>query len=56
MTKTVPTIERRYVPQMDACTDALELLLKQRGRLPDKSGPDDAKGSKHDSAKASIHE
>jgi hypothetical protein len=25
------------------------LNAKQRDRLPDKSGPDDAKGSKHDS-------
>jgi len=29
---------------------------RERGRLPDKSGPDDAKGSKHDRAKSSIHE
>jgi hypothetical protein len=47
-------IERRYLSQPSACTEAIELLLKKRGRLPDKSGPDDAKGPKHDRAEASI--
>jgi hypothetical protein len=28
----------------------------KRGRLLDKGGPEDAKGSKHDRAKTSIHE
>jgi hypothetical protein len=30
--------------------------VKKRGRLPDKSGPDDAKGSKHDRATNIIPE
>jgi hypothetical protein len=38
-----PVIERRYLSQPSACTEAIELLLKKRGRLLDKSGPDDAK-------------
>jgi hypothetical protein len=36
-------IERRYLSQADACTEAIKTLLKTRGRLLDKSGPDDAR-------------
>jgi hypothetical protein len=34
-------IERRYLSQADACTEAIKTLLRKRGRLLDKSGPDD---------------
>jgi hypothetical protein len=34
-------IERRYLSQTDVCTEAIKTLLKKRGRLLDKSGPDD---------------
>jgi hypothetical protein len=36
-----PLIERRYLSQADACTEAIKTLLRKRGRLLDKSGPDD---------------
>ena len=32
-----------------ACFQIILDSAQKRGRLPDKSGPDDAKGSKHDS-------
>jgi hypothetical protein len=34
-------IERRCLSRADACTDATKTLLKKRGRLLDKCGPDD---------------
>jgi hypothetical protein len=37
-----PVIERRYLSQSDACTEAVKTLLKKKGRLTDKVGPDDA--------------
>lgn len=33
---------RRYLAQGDACREAILSLVKKRGRLPDKSGPNDA--------------
>ena len=49
-----PVVERRYLEEPDACVRAVELLLKRhaskRGRLPDKSGPDDGTKVKGDSA------
>lgn len=58
---TVPTIV--YAKRSDATQEAetaalaniCRLILdstKKRGRLPDKSGPEDTKGSKHDSRHA----
>jgi hypothetical protein len=35
-------IARSYHLHEASCTEAINLLLKKRGRLPDKSGPDDA--------------
>ena len=43
-------IERRYLSQADACTEAIKTLLKKRGRLLDESGPDDGTEVKEDSA------
>jgi len=45
-----PFIERRYLSQADACTEAIKTLLKKRGRLLDESGPDDGTEVKEDSA------
>ncbi len=49
---TAPVVERRYLDEPDACMRAVELLLKRhaknRGRLLDKSGPDDVKGRSND--------
>jgi hypothetical protein len=44
---TTAAVERRYDPSPDACAEAVRILLRpdrKRGRFPDKSGPDDAKG------------
>jgi hypothetical protein len=53
---TVPILERRYLEEPEACERAVELLLKKpvkRGRLPDKSGPDD--GRKDQDAATQTH-
>jgi hypothetical protein len=36
-----PVTKRRYLSQADACTEAIKTLLMKRGRILDKSGPDD---------------
>lgn len=44
-------VSRSYNAVPDACTQAVKLLLdchEKRDRLPDKSGPDDVKGSENE--------
>lgn len=59
-------VHTSYIPRPDATPEAelsalaavykfcLESHTNKRDRLPDKSGPDDAKGSQHDRANTSI--
>jgi hypothetical protein len=47
-------VSKRHDVSDESCTEAIRRILdchaKKRGRLPDKSGPDDAKGSVDDRA------
>jgi hypothetical protein len=47
-----PVIERRYLSQHDACTEAIKTLLKKRGRLLDKGDLDDVNERSKDDVNA----